>query len=238
MNATFLLRATLWTSAVFNHQPPQGITMMSSPDLRLPRVWRSIPRSLACAAWAAALMPIPVPAQQPPAVPNMAGVLSPEQIKQMEAAGVPMGDMMARSQRMSEPNAGKRPGDEKLDCGQIKSELVETRLKHDIQTEKQNAAKAAMEADAAKAQAENSGPGSVATGFFGGLAAISAHAIGAGDAFNEKAKADLIAKQKQRQDLQIGFSQEAEASKALSDRSQVLMKLSKAKGCKPISLTP
>lgn len=212
--------------------------MKSCASSMRPKVWRSIRGALTCAAWVAVLMPAAGLAQQPPATPNMAGMLSPEQIKQMEAAGVPMGDMMVRNQRMSDPNAGKRPGDEKLDCDQIKSELVETRRRHAIQTEKQNAAKAAIEADAVNAQAENSGAGAVATGFFGGLAATAAHAIGAGDALNEKLKADLIAKQNQRQELQIGFTQEAEATKALSDRGQVLMKLNKAKGCKPISLAP
>jgi hypothetical protein len=174
---------------------------------------------------------------QQPAVPDAAGMMSPEMLKQMEAAGVPVGDMLARTQRMNDPNAGKRPGDEKLSCEQIKAEFDETNRKYTIQSEKQDAANAALEAEAVRAQAEASGPGAVTKGLFVGLAALGAQAVGAGDAFNEKAKADLLANEARKQAAMNQSGEEAEATKALADRGQTLMKLGKNKGCKGIAIT-
>jgi hypothetical protein len=154
-----------------------------------------------------------------------------QQLEKMSGAGGPLQAGVARVNRMTDPNAGKRPGDEKLGCEQIKAEFADTNRKYTAQQAKQDAAQEAIEADARKAQAEASGPGAVVSGFFGGLAAIGAHAVGAGDAFNEKLKAEAIATQSKREASQGQFAQEAEASKALADRGRVLMSLGQAKGC-------
>ncbi|MEY2935190.1 MAG: hypothetical protein RL033_5939 [Pseudomonadota bacterium] len=170
---------------------------------------------------------------QQPAMPQ----LPPDVMQQMGAAGGPLGEGMARMKRMTDPNAGKRAGDEKLNCDQIKAEFDETNRQYTIQSEKQDSANAAVEAEAARYQAESSGPGAIAKGFFGGLAALGAQVVGAGDAFNEKAKADLLANEARKQAVLNQSGQEAEATKALADRGQTLVNLGKAKGCKGVSLT-
>jgi hypothetical protein len=212
--------------------------MMSCTGQHPDNAWRALRVALAAWALAAGLAPLAAHAQQPAKPGDTSGALPPDMMKQLEASGAPLGDSMARLKRMSDPNAGKRDGDDKLSCDQIRAEFEDTRRKHAIQTEKQKAAKTAVEADAVKAQAENSGPGAVASGFFGGLAAVGAHAIGAGDAFNEKLKADLIAKQNQRQAQQSQFAEEAEATKALSDRGRTLMSLGQAKACTGLVYKP
>ncbi|MBC8058240.1 MAG: hypothetical protein H7Y61_16830 [Rhizobiales bacterium] len=181
---------------------------------------------------------IPVRAQQPPAVNSSAPAKELKQMEEMNLQGGAMPGAVARLNRMTDPNAGKRPGDEKLNCDQIKAQFDDTDRKYTAQEARQDAAAAAMEADARKYQAEVEGPGAIATGFFGGLAAIGAQITGSGDAYNEKLKADLMVTQKNRQSLQNRFSEEAEATKALSDRGQRLMNLGKAKGCKGLGPTP
>ena len=141
---------------------------------------------LAATMLVGAFVPLWVAAQAPaPAMPN----LPPDMLKQMEtlsgASGPFQGDL-ARINRMTDPGAGKRPGDEKLGCAQIKAEFDDTDRRYTAQEARQEAARQAMEAEARKAQTEASGPGAVASGFLGGLAAIGAHAVGAGDAYNEK----------------------------------------------------
>jgi hypothetical protein len=172
---------------------------------------------------------------QQPAMPGGAAVqLPPELMRQMETAGGPAAEGLARLKRMSDPNAGKRPGDQKLSCDQIKAAFEETNRQYTIQSEKQDAANAAVEAEAAKLQAESSSPAAVAKGFIVGLAAVGAQAVGAGDAFNEKLKADLLANEARKQAVLNQSGQEAEATTALADRGQALMNLGKAKGCKGI----
>lgn len=192
------------------------------------------------AAWllAAGLVPIAAKAQQPARPSDTAGALPPELMKQLDASGVAVGDPVARLKRMTDPNAGKRPGDEKLGCEQIRAQFDDTNRKYTAQSAKQDAAREAVEADARKAQTEASGPGAVASGFLGGLAAVGAHAIGAGDAYNEKLKAEAVATQTRRANLQNQFTQEAEATKALADRGQTLMGLGKAKGCTGLVYKP
>ncbi len=187
---------------------------------------------------ASVALPLPAAAQSSPtATPN----LPPDVLQQMEklsGGGGPLQGGMARMNRMTDPDAGKRPGDDKLTCAQIKAELEATDLKYTAQEKRQEAARQAIEADARKAQAEASGPGAVASGFFGGLAAIGAQVVGAGDAHNEKLKAEVIATQSRREALQTQFAQEAEASKALSDRGDRLMGLGRAKGCAALAPRP
>jgi hypothetical protein len=88
------------------------------------------------------------------------------------------------------------------------------------------------------ARHQASGPGAVASGLLGGLAAVGAHAPGAGDAYNEKLKAEAIATQARRKALQNRFAQQAEVSKALSDRGRALMSLGQAKGCPGLVYRP
>jgi len=187
---------------------------------------------------AAAWLPQTALAQaSPPAMPN----LPPEVLQQMEklsGAGGPLQGGLARINRMTDPDAGKRPGDEKLGCAQIKAEFDDTNQKYTAQRARQEAARQAIESDARQAQAEAAGPGAVASGFLGGLAAIGAHAVGAGDAYNEKLKAEAIATQSRRESLQNQFAQDAEASKALSDRGRALMSLGQAKGCTGLVYKP
>ena len=198
---------------------------------------RAVPVSMRRAAHEAvlrlitAVLALPAAAQAPPeAMLN----LPPDMLQQMEklsGAGDPLQGGLARINRMTDPDVGKRPGDEKLACAQIKAEFDDTNQKYTAQQTRQDAARQAVETDARKAQAEASGPGAVAGGFFGGLAAIGAHATGAGDAYNEKLRADAIATQSRREALQTQCAQEAEASKAISDRGRTLMSLGQAKGC-------
>jgi hypothetical protein len=191
-------------------------------------------------AWAQAQQPQHEPVRPGAATPQQpadaANIMPPDMVKQIEAAGVPMGDMLARNRRMSDPNAGKRPGDEKLSCEQIKAEFDETNRKYTVQSDKQDAANAAVEAEAAKLQAESSGAGAVTKGFFVGLAALTAQVTGNGDAFNEKAKADVRANEARKQAALNQAGQEAEATKALVDRGETLMSLGKHKGCKGIAV--
>jgi hypothetical protein len=180
---------------------------------------------------AAVALPLPAAAQAPPAtMPSLPPEVL-QQLEKMSGAGGPLQGGLARMNRMTDPEAGKRPGDEKLGCAQIKAEFDDTNQRYTAQQTRQEAARQAIEADARQAQAEASGPGAVASGFFGGLAAIGAHAVGAGDAYNEKLKAEAIATQSRREALQNQFAQEAEASKALSDRGRTLMSLGQAKAC-------
>lgn len=199
-------------------------------------------RSLRCAvvAWSlgAGLAPFAATAQQSAKPGDMASGLPPDLMKQVQASGAPMGDPMARLKRMTDPNAGKRPGDEKLGCEQINAEFEDTNRKYNVQSAKQDAAQEAVEAEARKAQAEASGPGAIASGLLGGLAAVGAHAVGAGDAYNEKLKAGATATQSKREALQNQFAKEAEGSKALADRGQTLMALGKAKGCTGLVYKP
>lgn len=187
---------------------------------------------------AGAFVPLWAVAQaSPTAMPN----LPPEMLQQMQklsGAGGPLQGGLARINRMPDPDAGKRPGDEKLGCAQIKDEFEDTNQKYTAQRARQEAARQAIETDARKAQAEAAGPGGVVSGFLGGLAAVGAHAVGAGDAHNEKLKAEAIATQSRREALQNQFAQEAEASKALSDRGRVLMSLGQSKGCPGLVYKP
>lgn len=173
--------------------------------------------------WGAAQVPAAAMPSLPPEVI--------QQLEKMSSAGGPLQGGLARMNRMTDPDAGKRPGDEKMGCAQIKAEFEDTNQKYTAQKTRQEAARQAIEADARQAQAEAGGPGAVASGFLGGLAAVGAHAVGAGDAYNEKLKAEAIATQSRREALQNQFAQEAEASKALSDRGRTLMSLSQTKGC-------
>jgi hypothetical protein len=154
-----------------------------------------------------------------------------QQMEELSGPGGPLQGAMTRLNRMTDPNAGKRPGDEKLGCEQIRAEFNGTNRKYTAQSAKQDAAQEAVEAAARKAETEASGPGAVASGFLGGLAALGAQAIGAGDAHNEKLKGELVATQARRAAVQNQAAQEAEATKALADRGQTLMSLGKAKGC-------
>jgi regulator of protease activity HflC (stomatin/prohibitin superfamily) len=159
-------------------------------------------------------------------------------MENLSGPGGAMQGAMGRLNRMTDPNAGKRPGDEKLGCEQIKAEFDDTREKHSTQLARQDAARAAAENDARKAQVEASGPGAIAKGFLGGLGAVAAHAIGSGDAYNEKLKAEAIATQSRRQELQNSFAEEAETTKALGDRGRALMSLDNAKGCNGLVYKP
>lgn len=161
-----------------------------------------------------------------------------QQLENLSAAGGPTQGVLARINRMTDPNAGKRVGDEKLGCAQIKAEFGQVNQNYTAQRARQEATRQAIESDARQAQAEASGPGAIASGFLGGLAAVGAHAVGAGDAYNEKLKAEAIATQSKREALQYEFAQEAEASKALSDRGRALMSLGQAKGCTGLVYTP
>jgi hypothetical protein len=212
--------------------------MFSGFHPQLASARRALRGSLAAAVLAAGLAPVAATAQQPARPGDTTGALPTEMAKQLEASGVPIGDSMARLKRMTDPNAGKRPGDEKLGCEQIRAEFEDTNRKYTAQSAKQDAAQEAVEADARKAQTEASGPGAVASGFLGGLAAVGAHAMGAGDAYNEKLKAEVMATQAKRAAVQNQFAQEAEATKALADRGQTLMSLGKAKGCTGLVYKP
>jgi hypothetical protein len=174
---------------------------------------------------AAAPIAVPTALAQPSATPSTAmQQLPPEMLRQMEAAGGPAAEGVARLKRMSDPNAGKRAGDEKLSCDQIKAEFEETDRRYTVQSEKQDAANTAVEAEALRSQAESSGPAAITKGFVVGLAAITAQVTGNGDAFNEKLKALNQS------------AQQAEATKALADRGETLMRLSKNKGCKGLAI--
>jgi hypothetical protein len=187
---------------------------------------------------AGALLPLTAAAQASPPATTAIPAGARQQTEELSGPGGPLQGAMTRMNRMTDPNAGKRPGDEKLSCEQIKAEFDDTNRKYTAQSAKQDTAQEAVESDARKAQTEASGPGAVASGFLGGLAAVGAHAIGAGDAYNEKLKAELMATQARRAALQNQFAQEAEATKALSDRGQILMSLSKAKGCTGLVYKP
>lgn len=183
-------------------------------------------------------LPQTAAAQTSPAVmPNIPPELI-QQMDQLSGTGGPLQGGLGRLGRMTDPNAGKRPGDERLSCAQIKAEFDDTNRKYTAQSARQEAARQAIESDARTAQAEASGPGSVASGFVGGLAAVAAHAVGAGDAYNDKLKAEAVATQSRRESLQNRFAQEAEASKALSDRGQALMTLGQSKACAGLVYRP
>jgi hypothetical protein len=186
---------------------------------------------------AAAPIAVPTALAQPSATPSTAmQQLPPEMLRQMEAAGGPAAEGVARLKRMSDPNAGKRAGDEKLSCDQIKAEFEETDRRYTVQSEKQDAANTAVEAEALRSQAESSGPAAITKGFVVGLAAITAQVTGNGDAFNEKLKADLLTNEARKQAVLNQSAQQAEATKALADRGETLMRLSKNKGCKGLAI--
>ena len=109
--------------------------------------------------------------------PSPMAALPPAALQQIEALsgqGGPLQGMSGRINRMTDPNAGKRPGDEKLGCEQIKAEFDDTKKKYAAQQAKQEAAEPTVEANAREAQAEASGPGAIAKGFLGGLGAVAA----------------------------------------------------------------
>jgi len=194
-------------------------------------------RPLASLLLAGALLPATAAAQQAPAAGAGDAAAARQQLEEMSRQGGPLAGGVARANRMTDPNAGKRPGDDKLGCEQIKAEFDDTRQKYTAQRAKQDASRAAAEAEGRQAQADGSGVKGVASGFLGGLGAVAAHATGNGDAYNEKLKAEAIATQKQREDLQNQFARDAEASKALSDRGRALVALGSAKGCKGVSFS-
>jgi hypothetical protein len=184
------------------------------------------------------LLPLTAAAQAlPAAAPSIPAEVR-QQMEDLAGPGGPMQGAMGRLTRMTDPNAGKRPGDDKLSCVQIKSEFDDTKEKHATQRARQDTARAAAENDARQAQSEASGPGAIAKGFLGGLGAVAAHATGSGDAYNEKLKAEAIATQSRRQELQNNFAEEAETTKALGDRGRALMSLGNAKGCTGLVYKP
>jgi hypothetical protein len=170
---------------------------------------RAVPVSIFAARLAGMLLagvlfPLTAAAQASPPTTTAIPAGARQQMDELSGPGGPLQGAMARINRMTDPNAGKRPGDEKLDCDQIRAEFDDTNRKYTAQSAKQNAA----------------------------------NAVGAGDAYNEKLKAEATATQSGREASQNQFAQEAEASKALSDRGRVLMNLGQAKGCNGLVYKP
>lgn len=216
--------------------PRRAGALRALNHLRAPRALRD---ALACWGLAAALAPLAASAQQPG---NVTGALPPDMMKQLEASGAPIGDSMARLKRMTDPNAGRREGDEKLSCDQIRAELVETKKKYDAQQTRYDAMVDAKNASTERYVTATTGVAAQAGQLArGALVGLTVGVFGTDEQRLAAGKA-AVAPELAMRDQQIKEADElgatGEVLKSHHNRGTALVALGKTKACKDVSLTP
>lgn len=175
-------------------------------------------------------------AAAPPALP--ADML--QQIEALSGQGAPLQGATGRLNRMNDPNAGKRDGDDKLSCEQIKAELSETKQKYDEQATKYDAMVDAKNASTERYAEATTGIGAQISQLARGLVVGSTVGLFGTDAMKEAAGKAAVAPELAMRQQQIDESNQladaGEVKQGYYKRGVALVALGKTKGCKGISL--
>jgi hypothetical protein len=166
--------------------------------------------------------------------------LPPQLMQQVEAAGGPAAEGLARLKRMNDPNAGKRAGDENLSCEQIKTELAQTKQTYDELAAKYDAMVDAKKASTERYAQATTGFGAQASQLARGLVVGATVGLVGTDAMKESVGKAAIAPELAMRQQQIDEGNQlgaaGEVKHGYYKRGVALVALGKTKGCKGVSL--